>query len=81
MIWLLPHPFSPPVNSCLLFLMSPFELIDRRGGKGWWGRSQIIRQRESLVLYKSFNFLCSVITAESKVRINPVVFISRLAYI
>ncbi len=29
------------------------------GGWGWgWERSQIIRQRENLVLYKSFNALC-----------------------
>ncbi len=35
---------------------SPVELTDGRGGRGWW-RSQIIRPRESLVLYKSFNTL------------------------
>jgi hypothetical protein len=34
--------------------VSPVELIDRRGGRGW-ARSQIIRTQESLVLYKSFN--------------------------
>ncbi len=26
----------------------------------WWGRSQVVRRRESLVLYKSFNILWSV---------------------
>jgi hypothetical protein len=34
--------------------VSPVELIDRKGGRGW-ARSQIIRTQESLVLYKSFN--------------------------
>ncbi len=38
-------------SSCL----SPVELTDRGGG---WGRSQIIRQREYQVIYKSFNTLC-----------------------
>ncbi len=33
------------------------QLADRRGGKGWaWSR--IIRSKESLALYKSFNILC-----------------------
>ncbi len=80
---LAPPPPLPPSRQQVVFLsqsssMSPFELTDRRGA---WRRSQIIRRRESLVLYKSFNTLCSTITAESEVRIHPVVFISRLAYI
>ncbi len=36
--------------------VSPVELIDRRGRRGW-ARSQIIRTQESLILYKSFNTL------------------------
>ncbi len=31
------------------------QLTDGRGGRRGWGRRQIIRRRESLVLYKSFN--------------------------
>jgi hypothetical protein len=62
MIWFLnpPPPLSPsPVSKFSLFLSDP---LCRRGsslltgGLGWgWGRSQILRRRESLVLYKSFN--------------------------
>ncbi len=37
-------------SSCV----SPIELTDGRGGRGW-GRSQNIRKRECLILYKSFN--------------------------
>ncbi len=33
------------------------KLAGWRDGGGGWGRSQIIRRRESLVLYKSFNTL------------------------
>ncbi len=36
-------------------------LLTGEGGRGW-GRSQIIRQRESLVLYKSFNILCPLLS-------------------
>jgi hypothetical protein len=54
------HPLPlPPVSKLSLFLSLP---VCRRR---WWGRggerSQIIWQQESLVLYKSFNALCSVI--------------------
>jgi hypothetical protein len=43
-------PPPPPVRaSCLLV-----ELTDGKGGRGW-ARSQIIRPRESLALYKRFN--------------------------
>ncbi len=50
----------PPPPHLYLFLSlpewSPAELTDGWGGRGW-ERSQIIRQRESLVLCKSFNTL------------------------
>ncbi len=55
MIWLLPpspshqQVVSLSQSSCV----SLVKLSDGRGGRGW-GRSQIIWQRESLVLYKSF---------------------------
>ncbi len=39
---------------------SPVELSDGRGGRGW-RRSQIIRQRGSLIPHKSFNTLCTVL--------------------
>jgi hypothetical protein len=51
--------------------VSPVVLTEGRGGRGW-GRRQIKRRRENLVLYKSFNTLrdgesktspCSVFTA------------------
>ncbi len=48
----LPLSYQQLVSSCV----SAVELTDGRGGSGW-GRSQIIRMRESLVLYKSFNTL------------------------
>ncbi len=56
-----PSPFSRQQvvylsqSSCV----SPVELTDERvgGGGGGWARRQIIRPRESLALYKSFNTL------------------------
>ncbi len=60
MIWLLSHTPSPVSNLSLFnqsSCVSLVELTDGRGRRGW-GKSQIIRQRESLVLYKSFNTLC-----------------------
>jgi hypothetical protein len=54
MIWLLPESCLSSQSSCV----SPVEHVDGRGGKGW-ARSQIIRRRDSLVLDKSFNTLCS----------------------
>ncbi len=64
--WLLPHSFPPPPSaSCLSF--SVFLCVAGRAywwerrEKGW-GRSQNIRRRESLVLYKSFNTLWSTFT-------------------
>jgi hypothetical protein len=56
-IWLLPHPL-PPLPQKFVSLsqsscVSPVELHNGRWGGRGWGRSQIIRRRESLVLYKS----------------------------
>jgi hypothetical protein len=48
------HPL--PSASCLSYCVSPVKLTDGRGEMGRV-RSQIIRRRESLVLYKSFNTL------------------------
>jgi hypothetical protein len=60
MIWLLPPTPSPTLSSKISLsqssCVSPVELTDGRVGRGW-KRSQIIRGRESLVLYKSFNTL------------------------
>ncbi len=57
-IWLHPHPPPYPVGQLSLFLSLPVRRMSRllagEDGRGW-GRSQIIRLRESLVLYKSFN--------------------------
>ncbi len=58
MIWLLAHPFHTPPPSpvskflSLKFLVSPAKLTD-----GECGGSQIIRRREILVIYFSFNTL------------------------
>jgi hypothetical protein len=67
MIRLLAHPLPPPspMNKLSLFLSLP---VYRRsslltGGREWWARSQIIRPRESLAVYKSFNTFCSTATA------------------
>ncbi len=53
---------SPPVGKSL-FLSLPTSLVSRLltggGGGGGVGRSQIIRRRESLVLYKFLHFLVS----------------------
>jgi hypothetical protein len=38
----------------------PVELTDGKGGGMGLGRSQIMRRRESLANYKSFNTICSV---------------------
>jgi hypothetical protein len=62
MIWLLPRPLSLYLPSVKLDRRHTGRMIKRttyqrdRREKGW-GRSQIIRQRKSLVLYKSFNTL------------------------
>jgi hypothetical protein len=64
MIWLLPHPplssVSCPqiVSRPQTFSVSPVELTDGRGRRGW-GRTSPKRNRESMVLYKSFNTLFS----------------------
>ncbi len=56
-----PHPLSPlsrqqVLSLCQSSCVSPVELTNRRVGGG--GVCKIIRVRESLVLYKSFNTLC-----------------------
>ncbi len=60
MIRLLPNHLSA---SCLSFLSFPMchrpSLVTREGGRR--GRSQIIRHRESLALYKSFNIYTSLL--------------------
>jgi hypothetical protein len=65
--WLLPHPLPPhPSSSCLCF--SVFLCV---AGRAYWqergfegleevGEEPIIRQRDSLVLYKSFKLSCSL---------------------
>jgi hypothetical protein len=63
MICLLPHPLPPLYPEQVVSLyqyscVSPVELFVGEVGGSRWGRSQIIRRRESLVLYKSFNPLC-----------------------
>jgi hypothetical protein len=56
-IWLLPHPITPPVNKLdwrqTGRLRKRDNLLTGEGGR----RNQIIRRSESLVLYKSFNTL------------------------
>jgi hypothetical protein len=54
-------PYSPPPSPSPVSSLSPpvcrqSSLLTEEGESGW-GRSQIIRMRESLVLYKSFNTL------------------------
>ncbi len=49
----------PQVVSLYQFpFVLPVELTDVRKG-GRWGRSQIIRRQESLILHQSFNTLCN----------------------
>ncbi len=54
-----PSPVTYSSSTCDTQAEKERQLIDRRrgGGRGR-GRSQIIRWRENLVLYKSFNTLC-----------------------
>ncbi len=58
MIWLLARPLSRQkiVSLSLSSCMSLAELTYGRGGGGG-GRSRIMRPRESMALYKSFNTL------------------------
>ncbi len=60
-VWfrLLPHPFSPSAR--------PRKRDNLLSGRGW-GRSQVLRRRESPVLYKSFNTLCAHCSVQGKVR-------------
>jgi hypothetical protein len=48
-------------------------------GKRGWGRSQIIRRRESLVLYKSFNTLYTFLTLDS--HITPITWSDLCKYV
>ncbi len=59
MIWLPPPTPSPPLPSLSQSsFLSPVQFTD--GGRGGGGVSRIIRRRERLVLYKSFNTLSGV---------------------
>jgi hypothetical protein len=66
MILLLPHPLTPLFRRQVVSLsqslcMSSIELTGGKGGdRVGWGRSQIKRRRESLVLNRSFHTLCSL---------------------
>jgi hypothetical protein len=64
MNWLLPHPLLPysvkKLSFSLSLSVSLLELTDGNEGARRWGRSQSIRRRESIVLYKSFNTLCHI---------------------
>jgi hypothetical protein len=59
MILLFPHPL-PVSHQQVVSLSLPVcrrsSFLTEAGGRGW-GRSQIIRRRENLVLFKSFNIL------------------------
>ncbi len=62
------HPPLPPstISKLSLFLIltvcRPLSLIGKRGGGRGGGRSQIIQQRESLVLYNTLNTLCNYVS-------------------
>jgi hypothetical protein len=66
MIWQL-HPPLPPstISKLSLFLIltvcRPLSLIGEGGGGRGGGRSQIIQQRGSLVLYNTLNTLCNYV--------------------
>ncbi len=71
MIRLLANPPSSPLPSKKLVSLSqsscvsPVELTEWRGGRGWaWSR--ILRLQESLALYKSFNSLWTGRRGEKK---------------
>ncbi len=55
-----PSPPTSPVSKLSLFLSLP--VCHRKsllmGERGWMGRSQISRRRESIILYKPLNTLC-----------------------
>ncbi len=51
-----------PLNSSTEEIQEDWEIETTCWQERVWGRSQIIRQRESLVLYKSFNTLCHYIS-------------------
>jgi hypothetical protein len=59
MIWFIPYPLSPYPLSLSVCRRS--SLLTAEEGEGGWGRSHIIRRRESLVPYKSFNTLWKIL--------------------
>jgi len=59
LVWFGSYPYPFPWASCLSFLVFLCITGRAKGGREW-GRSQIIRQRESLALFRSFNTLCIV---------------------
>ncbi len=65
MIWLLPH--LPPPSS--------WDTCWRKRGEGGWERSQTIRQRESLIISKSFNtlwfYVSQLLLARKHCEISP----------
>jgi hypothetical protein len=62
-----PNPHPSPVSKLSLFLRIPVSLVrltDGRRTRGGGEGSQIIRSRESMVLYKFFNILgCTYLKA------------------
>jgi len=76
------------ISNCPFFLffqsscVSPFELTDVKGRRGW-GRSQIIQPGESLVLHKSFYTLFYGVTGHFSictVRIMQIYTVLELAH-
>ncbi len=62
MIWLLPHPSASCLSFSLFQCVASSAYYGRGGG---WERSQMIRRRECLVLYKSFNTLWDKLSVRS----------------
>jgi hypothetical protein len=81
-----PTPSPPsPVSKLSLFLRIPVcrrsSLLTGEGRRGW-GRSQIIRRRESHVLYELFNTLCSgVYSFESRQNLITMVLLSKTVFL
>ncbi len=73
MIWLLPYPVpphpQPSVSLALSSCVSPVELTDGRGER-WWRRSQSIRRRDSLVLYKRETYTFELLYTTQVLRWN-----------
>ncbi len=73
----IPFPSLPSVSSTKKTEKKKRQLADERVGRGW-GRSQIIRRRESLVLNKSFNALWGSIIRSLLFIRNPIACVSIL---